>query len=274
MPDRGSLARVIADRRGQAALIGLLVGSVVGLVAAAGPLVSATVITVGVETQVGTAIGLPTASMLPASLEGLGAVALVYILTFRPDGGMRTWCVLLIGVMLLAGMAAQGSHALWYDEKRQSLALPWGIKLMVSFVPPVSGAAALHLVVKIAEGLIDTVRRLQASPTTAEAGGGAEPRPAETQPSSSKQPSAGKGSGSSGSGVRRSAAEVRELVRSARDMLLAELGREPDDTEIATRVTAGGHPLSASRTRLYLAELRADGHRPEPVRSPGERAVG
>jgi hypothetical protein len=57
-------------------------------------------------------------------------------------------------------------------------------------------------------------------------------------------------------------------VRSARERLSAELGREPDDTEVATRVTAAGHPLSASRTRLYLAELRAEGHRPVLAENP------
>jgi hypothetical protein len=64
------------------------------------------------------------------------------------------------------------------------------------------------------------------------------------------------------------------MVRSARERLTAELGREPDDTEVATRVTAAGHPLSASRTRLYLAELRSEGHRPELADNPEEVVVG
>jgi hypothetical protein len=158
----------------RAALIGLLIGAAVAMAAAVGPLLSATLITIGVETQVGTATGLPNASMLPASLEGLGAVALVYIITVRPAGAMRWWCVALIGATLGAGMAAQGSHALWFDERTQVLALPWRVKLFVSFLPPASGAAALHLVVKMAEGLIVTVRQLQALPP--------EPRVVESTP--------------------------------------------------------------------------------------------
>jgi hypothetical protein len=135
-----------AARPTKAALIGLVIGSAVALVAAMGPLMSATAITIGVETQVGTATGLPDARMLPAALEGLGAVALAYIVTFRPAGAMRWWCVALIGAMLAAGMAAQGSHAVWFDEKQHTLVLPWGVRLFVSFVPPVSGAAARHRV--------------------------------------------------------------------------------------------------------------------------------
>ncbi len=48
-----------------AALIGLLIGTGLALVAALGPLVSAVTITVGVETQVGDAAGLPDASRPP-----------------------------------------------------------------------------------------------------------------------------------------------------------------------------------------------------------------
>jgi hypothetical protein len=73
---------------------------------------------------------------------------------------------------------------------------------------------------------------------------------------------------------RRPAAEVREMVRSARERLTAELGRAPDDAEVATRVTASGHPLSASRTRLYLAELRAESRRPVLAEGPGEGVGG
>ena len=69
-----------------------LVGTGVAMVAALGPLVSAIVITVGVETQVGEASGLPDPRMLPAALEGVGAVALVFLLTRRPSGRLRAWC--------------------------------------------------------------------------------------------------------------------------------------------------------------------------------------
>jgi hypothetical protein len=141
-------------------LIGLLIGTGLALLAALGPLVSAITITVGVETQVGVAAGLPDARMLPAALEGVGAVALIFLLTRRPDGALRAWCGALILVSLGAGMAAQGAHAVWFDERTQVLHLPWTVRLLVSFVPPVSGLATLHLVVKMAEDLLANVRLL------------------------------------------------------------------------------------------------------------------
>src|SRR5437879_7720967 len=90
-----SVMSAAAARPTKAALYGLVIGSAVALVAAMGPLMSATAITIGVQTQVGTATGLPDARMLPAALEGLGAVALGYIVTLRPAGGMRWECVAL-----------------------------------------------------------------------------------------------------------------------------------------------------------------------------------
>jgi hypothetical protein len=151
-------------KRSRAVLVGLAIGSAVAVLFALGPLASATLITVGVETQVGAATGLPSPWMLPAALEGLGAVALAYLITFAPKGALRQWCKALIGGSLLAGMAAQGSHALWFDEATGRLVLPWLAKLLISFVPPASGLAALHLVVKAAEGLFGAVRALHALP--------------------------------------------------------------------------------------------------------------
>jgi hypothetical protein len=66
------------DRPTRAGLYGLLIGTGLATVAAMGPLVSAITITVGVETRVGDAAGLPDARMLPAALEGVGAVALIF----------------------------------------------------------------------------------------------------------------------------------------------------------------------------------------------------
>ncbi len=159
----------------RAALVGLLVGTGLAMVAAMGPLVSAVTITVGVESQVGDASGLPDARMLPAALEGVGAVALIFLLTRRPAGGLRAWCAALIFVSLGAGMAAQGAHAVWFDERIRHLALPWDVRLLVSFVPPVSGLATLHLVVKMAEDLIATVHLLVTPPPAA--GEAPEPEP-------------------------------------------------------------------------------------------------
>jgi len=100
--------------------------------------------------------------MLPAALEGVGAVALVFLLTRRPVGRLRAWCVWLIFVSLAAGMAAQGAHAVWYDDRHSHLELPWMVKLLVSLVPPVSGLATLHLIVKMAEDVIGTAGLLVA----------------------------------------------------------------------------------------------------------------
>ncbi len=156
-----------ASRPTRAPLVGLLVGTGLAMVAAMGPLVSAVTITVGVESQVGDASGLPDARMLPAALEGVGAVALIFLLTRRPAGRLRAWCTALIFVSLGAGMAAQGAHAVWFDERTRHLALPWDVRLLVSFVPPVSGLATLHLVVKMAEDLIATVHQLVTQPPAA-----------------------------------------------------------------------------------------------------------
>jgi hypothetical protein len=158
-----------ASRPTRAGLVGLLIGTGVAMTAALGPLVSAITITIGVETQVGDASGLLDARMLPAALEGVGAVALVFLLTRRPGGRLRAWCVGLIFVSLAAGMAAQGAHAIWYDEHSRHLELPWRVKLLVSFVPPISGLATLHLIVKMAEDVIGTTGALLAMPAEEDA---------------------------------------------------------------------------------------------------------
>ncbi|HEY7201871.1 MAG TPA: hypothetical protein VIC57_16745 [Candidatus Dormibacteraeota bacterium] len=333
----------------RAGLIGLLIGSAVAIVAAVGPLGSAIWITIGVETQVGDATGLPTAGMLPAALEGLGAVALVYLVARRPAGAMRTWCVVLIAATLLAGMAAQGSHALWFDEATRRLALPWQVKLFVSFVPPLSGAAALHLVVKMAEGLIATVRELQALPvqddvedlrpaaappppagmladTGDDAAGAGRALPADTKPAPpggtladgagadaeaaighapdlpadtpepppDGRPRAGRRPASKrgvepvrgharGQASRLSGEAVKAIVARAREHVLAGPDRDPDkaiDVAIVEHLaprnadercpSCGVHPLSRSRVRTYLADLRreAAGDGSEPARRP------
>ena len=147
----------------RAMLIGLLTATGLAILFALGPLAGSVKITIGVETQVGNASGLPDAWMLPAALEGVGAVALVFLLSRRPIGRLRVWCVGLIFVSLAAGMAAQGAHAVWYDELSHRLTLPWNVKLLVSFVPPVSGLATLHLMVKMAEDVITNVGLLLAT---------------------------------------------------------------------------------------------------------------
>jgi len=85
-------------------------------------------------------------------------VALIFLLTRRPAGALRAWAVTLVFVSLGAGMAAQGAHAVWYDQSTHHLVLPWNVRLLVSFVPPISGLATLHLLVRMAEDLIATAR--------------------------------------------------------------------------------------------------------------------
>jgi hypothetical protein len=154
---------MVIERPTRAALIGLLIATGIAMLFALGPLGGAVKITLGVETQVGDASGLPDAWMLPAALEGVGAVALVFLLGRRPVGRLRVWCKALIFVSLVAGMAAQGAHAVWYDELSHHLTLPWNVKLLVSFVPPVSAMATLHLMVKMAEDVISNVGLLLAT---------------------------------------------------------------------------------------------------------------
>lgn len=146
----------------RATQIGLLIGSGLATVAVLGPLVSAITITVGVETQVGDASGLPDARMLPAALEGVGAVALIFLLTRRPTGGLRAWCAAFDPGQPQRRYGCARWHAVRYDERLHHLELPWHVKLLVSFVPPISGMATLHLVVEMAEDLIATVRLLVA----------------------------------------------------------------------------------------------------------------
>jgi hypothetical protein len=50
--------------------------------------------------------------------------------------------VALIFVSLGAGMAAQETHAVWY-VRGSTVELPWRVRLLVSFVPPLSGVVAL-----------------------------------------------------------------------------------------------------------------------------------
>jgi hypothetical protein len=82
-----------------------------------------------------------------------------------------------------------------------------------------------------------------------------EPSPPVPTPRQS-QPPAGRRTARRRSG-RVPASEVLAMVRGARERLVGELEREPSDHDVAAVITAGGHPISASRTRMYLAQLRA-----------------
>ena len=62
------------------------------------------------------------------------------------------------------------------------------------------------------------------------------------------------------------------MVRSARERLSGELEREPKDEEVASRVSADGHPITASRVRSYLAQLRSE-ERQQPAAAAAEEVV-
>jgi hypothetical protein len=76
-------------------------------------------------------------------------VALIFLLTRQPSGPRRAWSGALVIASLGAGMLAQGAHAVWFDRDHHQLELPWRVRLLVSFVPPISGLATLHLLVKM-----------------------------------------------------------------------------------------------------------------------------
>jgi hypothetical protein len=92
----GAMDATGSSRPTRAALIGLLIATGLAMLFALGPMAGSVKITIGVETQVGNASGLPDAWMLPAALEGVGAVALVFLLGRRPLGRLRVWSVGLI----------------------------------------------------------------------------------------------------------------------------------------------------------------------------------
>jgi hypothetical protein len=126
----------------RATLIGLLVGTSLAIVAAMGPLVSAITITVGVETQVGDASGLPDARMLPAAWR---AWALSRSSSCSPGGR-------------LVAYAPGAPSSSWSASARA-----WPPRGRTpSGMTSVSGLATLHLVVKMAEDLIATIRLLVA----------------------------------------------------------------------------------------------------------------
>jgi hypothetical protein len=72
---------------------------------------------------------------------------------------------------------------------------------------------------------------------------------------------------------RRSAGEVLAMVRAARERMAGELGREPSDHDVAAQVTADGHPITASRVRSYLAQLRAEERERQTEQQPEQEVV-
>jgi len=72
---------------------------------------------------------------------------------------------------------------------------------------------------------------------------------------------------------RRPATEVLAMVRSARERLTGDLQREPKDEEVASRVSADGHPITASRVRTYLAQLRSEEREQPASESAGEEVM-
>jgi Protein of unknown function (DUF2637) len=233
-------------------------------------------------------------STYPLGIDGLLFMGLLAAHRLRRSTLRRrgyTW--VLIAYATAISLACNALHSRSHGGVLMLPFAPWG-GYAASSVPPLAWAGTIHLWIirKRArdEGDREAPRQGFVRRLISWLSGGHSGRPAESEqtvgptqghaeqrrppaPATRRSPTQATRGGSAG-GSRRSAAEVREMVRSARERLTAELGREPDDTEVATRVTAAGHPLSASRTRLYLAELRSEGHRPELADNPEEVVVG
>jgi hypothetical protein len=131
---------------------------------------------------------------------------------------------------------------------------------LAAFAVPGLGVVLIGYVASMMQGERAelTRRRLEAQVPTREA-----QEPPEVEESTPPRPRR-KRSGEQPPNGRRPASEVLALVRGAREHLVTEHGREPSDNDVAALVTAGGHRISASRTRVYLAQLRAaqDGREP------------
>jgi hypothetical protein len=111
-------------------------------------------------------------------------------------------------------------------------------------LPPLAYAGALHV--------LGLVHRYPAPPVLA---------PAPSASAASKAPRKARSKPAREQATRLSAADVRTLVASARDAVLANTDRPADqsfDEAIAQHMTASGHRIAASRVRSYLAELRRE----------------
>jgi hypothetical protein len=170
----------------------------------------------------------------------------------------RWWVVLVFEVVVAAfTIAGNAFHGAVVDGAAGHL--PWGwvvaISSVASAVPGVVAVGSgftLSVLVSTrhpGEGTDDSATRRQQE-IEASQSGESEPPVQRLRRQPALPPAASRPG-------RPSAAAVLEMVREARQRLAVELEREPSDEEVASRVSANGHPITASRCRTYLAQLRA-----------------
>jgi len=188
---------------------------------------------------------------LPIDCTLGGAVAAEFLLA-RWDAPLRAR-LYVGGQILVSAAGTVTGNALHGLITEPSVVQPWWGAVAVSAVPGAAIAGMTHaatLMLRyrsrsarvVEEGTLTTAER----PTDARSVA----RPARPLlPARTTRPG-------TGGTARRPAAEVLEMVRSARQRLTAERGKVPSDDDIAGRVTEDGHPLSASRARTYLAQIR------------------
>jgi hypothetical protein len=180
-------------------------------------------------------------------------------------GNWRWWVVLLFDVLTAAfTIAGNAFHGAVVDGATAQLSGAWMVAIS-------SVASAVPGVVAVGSGFTLSVLVSARPPALAPE---TEPvhrdqHEASVRPESTAKPvprrSTADGGRSSGRGSGRlPASDVLAMVRGAREHLAAEQGREPSDNDIATLLTAGGHRISASRTRTYLAQLRSAAESSEP----------
>ena len=229
------------------------------------------------------------AHVVPASLDAPLTVSVVgqFLLARWKSPTLRRWrlfaVTLITAPLSLAGNALRGAVVVdAYGRGQLELALldlhrpeVW-MRLIAAMVPSIG----VILAVVVTELVLREHARLEElqEATARDGGNGStEEEPPEEGSSTGdrtttsgrrgRQPGWARSGGRSGG--RRPASEVLELVREAREQLSTELGRRPSDEEIAARMTAGGHPLAASRVRFYLPKLRTE----EPTQA-AEQPVG
>ncbi len=198
--------------------------------------------------------------VFPVAVDAGWAGALFAVLRLARAIGFanwRWWVVLFFDVLTAAfTIAGNAFHGAVVDGATAHLAGAWivAISSVASAVPGVvavgSGFTLSVLVSTREPGPADLVAQ---DDVAEKRGPEPEPQPKRGQPRQAPRRvrRADRGAG------RRPASEVLAMVRGARERLAGELGREPSDNDVAAQVTAGGHPISASRTRTYLAQLRS-----------------
>lgn len=237
---------------------------------------------------VANAAGFPAylAWTFPLGVDGLVYIGLrtTYILR-RAHLRKRVWVWVVLSYAFLVSFTGNGMHSTTANGGPMVLPswelpfVPWHAVVsgawLASTVPAVSAMFAIHLLVvhRRAREEGEQTHRRQRSGWRRRLGIWLAGAPdAERQAVSKPDASASTANrvrvrSSRRRAGRRSETEVLAMVREARERLLDDLGRDPDDGEVASQMSADGHPLSASRVRFYLPKVRAE------VRAAAEEVV-